>query len=203
MRKLSMLLAPLALAGCKQAPELPAVIAPYRIDIQQGNVVTQQMVAKLKAGMTRAQVRFALGSPLVVDPFRTDRWDYVYSLQRQGKNIERRHITVIFEADKLVRIEGDVVPMNTLGAMEKPSVISPPEATPANKPEATTPVFPYPALPIEKPAAKPPVAAAPAAQSKAAPAEASRTDTAKTGAEKEKPREEKGFFGRMLEKIGF
>ena len=75
----------LALAGCKQAPELPAVIAPYRIDIQQGNVVTQQMVAKLKAGMTRAQVRFALGSPLVVDPFRTDRWDYVWHVSETGQ----------------------------------------------------------------------------------------------------------------------
>ena len=195
MRKLSTLLVVLALAGCKQAPELPAVIAPYRIDIQQGNVVTQQMVAKLKAGMTRAQVRFALGSPLVVDPFRTDRWDYVYSYQKQGKDTEHRHITVIFDEEKLVRIEGDVVPMDTMRATEKPAVKSPLTATPATKPEAATPV--------EKPAAKPPVAATPAAKSGAAPAEASKTDTAKTDAEKEKPKEEKGFFGRMLEKIGF
>lgn len=195
MRKLSTLLVVLALAGCKQAPELPAVIAPYRIDIQQGNVVTQQMVAKLKAGMTRAQVRFALGSPLVVDPFRTDRWDYVYSYQKQGKDAEHRHITVIFDEEKLVRIEGDVVPMDTMRATEKPAVKSPLAATPATKPEAATPV--------EKPAAEPPVAATPAAKSGAAPAEASKTDTAKTDAEKEKPKEEKGFFGRMLEKIGF
>jgi len=195
MRKLSTLLVVLALAGCKQAPELPSVIAPYRIDIQQGNVVTQQMVAKLKAGMTRAQVRFALGSPLVVDPFRTDRWDYVYSYQKQGKDTERRHITVIFDAEKLVRIEGDVVPRDTRPATEKPAVKSPLAATPANKPEAATPV--------EKPAAKTPVAATPVAKSGAAPAEASKTDTAKTDAEKEKPKEEKGFFGRMLEKIGF
>jgi outer membrane protein assembly factor BamE len=200
MRKLSTLLVVLALAGCKQAPELPAVIAPYRIDIQQGNVVTQQMVAKLKAGMTRAQVRFALGSPLVVDPFRTDRWDYVYSYQKQGKDTEHRHITVIFDEEKLVRIEGDVVPMDTMRATEKPAVKSPLTATPATKPEAATPV--------EKPAAEPPVAATPAAKSGAAPAEASKTDTAKTDtaktdAEKEKPKEEKGFFGRMLEKIGF
>jgi outer membrane protein assembly factor BamE len=186
MRKLSTLLVVLALAGCKQAPELPAVIAPYRIDIQQGNVVTQQMVAKLKAGMTRAQVRFALGSPLVVDPFRTDRWDYVYSYQKQGKDTEHRHITVIFEEEKLVRIEGDVVPMDTMRATEKPAVKSPLAATP-----------------VEKSAAKPPAAATPAAKSGTAPAEASKTDTAKTDAEKEKPKEEKGFFGRMLEKIGF
>ena len=66
------------------------------------------MIAKLRPGMTRAQVRFALGSPLIVDPFRTDRWDYVYMFQKQGKDMERRNITVIFDDDKLVRIEGDV-----------------------------------------------------------------------------------------------
>jgi outer membrane protein assembly factor BamE len=195
MRRLTKLVVVLALTGCKQAPELPAVIAPYRIDIQQGNVVTQQMVSKLKAGMTRAQVRFALGSPLVVDPFRTDRWDYIYSYQKQGKDVERRHITVIFEEDRLVRIEGDVVPMDTMRAPDKPAGKPPLAATPANKPEAATPA--------EKPAAKPPVAATPAANSGAAPPEASKTDTAKTETNEEKPKEEKGFFGRMLEKIGF
>jgi outer membrane protein assembly factor BamE len=195
MRKLSPLLMVLALAGCKQAPELPSVIAPYRIDIQQGNVVTQQMVAKLKAGMTRAQVRFALGSPLVVDPFRTDRWDYVYSYQKQGKDVERRHITVIFEEEKLVRIEGDVVPMDTLRATEQPEPKPPLAATPANKPEA--------AAPVEEPAANPSVAATPAATSGATPDEAPKADTAKADADKEKSKEEKGFFGKMLEKIGF
>ena len=109
MRKFLTLLVVLVLAGCKQAPELPAVISPYKIDIQQGNVVTQDMVAKLKAGMTRSQVRFVLGTPLVIDPFRTDRWDYVYLYQRQGKPDERRRITVIFDGDKLARIEGNVV----------------------------------------------------------------------------------------------
>lgn len=195
MRILFPLLVVLALAGCKQAPELPSVIAPYRIDIQQGNVVTQQMVSKLKAGMTRAQVRFALGSPLVVDPFRTDRWDYVYSYQKQGKDIERRHITVIFEEEKLVRIEGDVVPMDTLRATEKPEAKPPLAATPENKPEATAP--------LEKPAANPSVAVTPATTSGAAPAETPKTDTANTDADKQKSKEERGFFGRMLEKIGF
>jgi outer membrane protein assembly factor BamE len=108
MRIPFLLLSVLLLAGCKQLPALPAVISPYQIDIQQGNVVTQDMIAKLRPGMTRAQVRFALGSPLIVDPFRTDRWDYVYMFQKQGKNTERRNITVIFDDDKLVRIEGDV-----------------------------------------------------------------------------------------------
>ena len=108
MRQLIILLVILLFAGCKQMPDVPTVISPYRIDIQQGNVVTQEMISKLKPGMTRAQVRFALGSPLIVDPFRADRWDYVYMYQKQGKETERRNIAVIFEEDKLVLIECDV-----------------------------------------------------------------------------------------------
>lgn len=83
-------------------------LKPYKIDIQQGNVVTQDMVAKLKPGMTPSQVRFALGTPLVVDPFRANRWDYVYRLEKDGKVAEARRITVVFEEDKLKGIEGDV-----------------------------------------------------------------------------------------------
>jgi outer membrane protein assembly factor BamE len=85
-------------------------LSPYKIDIQQGNVVTQDMVAKLKPGMTRSQVRFALGTPLVVDPFHPERWDYVYVLQKKGKTVEQRRIIVVFKDDLLTHIEGDVVP---------------------------------------------------------------------------------------------
>ena len=98
----------LLLAGCGKVPMLPS-LQPYKIDIQQGNYVTQDMVAKLKPGMTRSQVRFALGTPLIVDPFRTDRWDYVYMLHRQGDLVEQRQVTVVFKGDVLDRIEGDVV----------------------------------------------------------------------------------------------
>jgi len=73
MRISVLLIAALAVAGCGQSPKLPAVLSPYRIDIQQGNVVTQEMVDKLKPGLTRSQVRFVLGSPLVVDMFHSDR----------------------------------------------------------------------------------------------------------------------------------
>ena len=94
------------LAGCQAIP----TFRPYRMDIQQGNVVTQEMLARLQAGMTRSQVRFTLGTPLVVDPFRADRWDYVYLYSKGGEVTEQRHIAVVFKDDKLVRIEGDVVP---------------------------------------------------------------------------------------------
>jgi len=98
----------LLLQGCGQIPILP-FLKPYKIDIQQGNYVTQDMLAKLQPGMSRNQVRFALGTPLIVDPFRTDRWDYVYTLQKQGELAEQRLVTVIFRGEVLDRIEGDVV----------------------------------------------------------------------------------------------
>ncbi|MFZ5557430.1 MAG: outer membrane protein assembly factor BamE [Pseudomonadota bacterium] len=89
---------------------LTACVPVYKIDIQQGNLVTQEMVSKLKKGMSRDQVRFALGTPLVTDPFHPDRWDYVYRFERRGRLEEQRRITVIFENDRLARIEGDVTP---------------------------------------------------------------------------------------------
>ena len=125
------------------------LLAPYRAEIQQGNVVTQDMIAKLQPGMTRGQVRFALGTPLVVDPFRQDRWDYVYFLAKQGEVVERRRIVVVFKGDKLVGFEGDVVPQGM--GMAKPG----PEPAPA---AAKPPVDggPPPAEPAPA-AAKPPV----------------------------------------------
>lgn len=105
----------LLLAGCRDMPMLPA-ITPYRMDVQQGNFVTQEMIAKVQPGMTRSQVRFALGTPLVVDPFHGDRWDYIYLYQKAGVVTEQRRIVVIFKDDKLVRIEGDVVPAAPGGA---------------------------------------------------------------------------------------
>ena len=136
MRKIIVLLVLLVFAGCRQVPAIPVptFISPYQIDIQQGNVVTQEMVAKLKPGMTRAQVRFVLGSPLIVDAFRTDRWDYMYMYQKQGKPVERRNLTVIFEDDKLLRLEGDVTtlpPAVTPGLSEKPTLKPASPAAPA------------------------------------------------------------------------
>jgi outer membrane protein assembly factor BamE len=98
------------LAGCSWIPSVPG-LGPHKIDIQQGNYVTQDMIAKLKPGMTRSQVRFALGTPLIADAFHPDRWDYVYMLHKGGRLVEQRHIVVVFQDDKLIRIEGDVVPM--------------------------------------------------------------------------------------------
>ena len=117
----------LLLAGCSNIPMLPS-LQPYKIDIQQGNYVTQDMIAKLKPGMSRSQVRFALGTPLLVDPFRTDRWDYVYTYQKQGELTEQRTVTVVFRGEQLDRIEGDVVaakPAAAAPAVKVPAVNAP------------------------------------------------------------------------------
>jgi len=81
------------------------------MEIQQGNFVTQEMVSQLKQGMTKDQVRFVLGTPLVADIFHENRWDYIFRRQRANSNeVEKRRLSVFFEDGKLVRLAGDVVP---------------------------------------------------------------------------------------------
>jgi outer membrane protein assembly factor BamE len=86
----------------------------YRIDINQGNFLSQDMVDKLKEGQTKQQVRLVLGTPLVASAFRENRWDYVYQFQRNGRVREQRQFTVYFKDDKLVRWEGDEMPQSAL-----------------------------------------------------------------------------------------
>jgi outer membrane protein assembly factor BamE len=82
----------------------------YRINVEQGNLVDQDMVDQLKEGMSRRQVRFIMGTPLIEDTFNPDRWDYPYVL-RNGQDILRQaSVTVHFDGDKLVDVTGDVVP---------------------------------------------------------------------------------------------
>lgn len=98
-------------AGCSSwsTVDLPGV-TPYRMEIQQGNFVSQEMVAKLKRGMSREQVRFVLGSPLLTDMFHANRWDYVFYRDRPNQPREERRMSVFFENDRLARVTGDVVP---------------------------------------------------------------------------------------------
>ena len=102
------------LAGCASSgftlPKIPGIEA-HRMEIQQGNYVTQEMIAKLQPGMTRDQVRFVLGTPLVADAFHADRWDYMFRRQRaNSKEIEQRRIVIFFDDGRLSRVEGDVTP---------------------------------------------------------------------------------------------
>lgn len=85
------------LAGCSM----------YRIDVQQGNVLTDEMLSNLKAGMTKRQVRFLLGTPPITDPFHANRWDYVYSYKKGGGDEERKRLTLYFDGDTLSRYESD------------------------------------------------------------------------------------------------
>jgi outer membrane protein assembly factor BamE len=94
------------IAGCGLAPGL----TPYRIEIQQGNYVTEEMASQLKPGLTRDQVRFVLGTPLVSDLFHEERWDYVFMRQRASSSaIEYHRIAVFFEDGRLKRVEGDMI----------------------------------------------------------------------------------------------
>ncbi len=89
---------------------LLAACAPYKMDIRQGNMVTPEMREKLKVGMTRAQVRMLLGSPLVTDPFHASRWDYVYYLEHDKERVEQQRMTLYFDGDNLKRIDESQMP---------------------------------------------------------------------------------------------
>ena len=82
----------------------------YKIDIEQGNLVMQDMVDQLQPGMKRRQVRFIMGSPLVEDTFNPDRWDYPYVIRNGPEIIREAQVTIYFEGDSLVRITGDYLP---------------------------------------------------------------------------------------------
>jgi outer membrane protein assembly factor BamE len=97
------------LAACSGTPVITNVLSPYRMDVRQGNMVSQEMVAQLRPGLSREQVRFILGSPLVADMFHADRWDYVYRFQPGRGEVEQRVLTVFFQDNKLLRVAGDVV----------------------------------------------------------------------------------------------
>lgn len=97
-------------------------LTPYKMDIRQGNYVTPEMREKLKLGMTRSQVRYVLGTPMVSDPFHANRWDYVYRLEQGGEIVEKQNLTVYFEGDNLVRVDDGGKTVADMPAMEKPPV---------------------------------------------------------------------------------
>jgi len=82
----------------------------YKISIPQGNIITQEMVDQLRPGMTKRQVIFVMGTPLVRDPYHQDRWDYVYNFQPGGGERGQERLSVLFENDQLVSLSGDFEP---------------------------------------------------------------------------------------------
>jgi outer membrane protein assembly factor BamE len=105
----------------------------YRMAVQQGNYLDARQVTQVQVGMTRAQVRFLLGTPMLPQAFDNDRWDYLYTLQmRSLKRPQRQRLTVYFEGDKVARIENDGAPTELPAAA--PAATSPDPAAPAAAP---------------------------------------------------------------------
>ena len=114
VRSAAAVLACLLVTGCSSWPSSGDAVlgffTPYRIDIQQGNVVTQEQLERVKPGMNRLQVRDALGSPLLTDAFHADRWDYIFTLRQSGKELQRRNVVLLFDGDVLKSIEAPELP---------------------------------------------------------------------------------------------
>ena len=136
MQKLLILISIIAsffLVACSNDPVVNRLPFVYRIDIQQGNVIDQEMVDRLRLGMTKRQAQFVLGAPMLVDPFHADRWDYVY-LFRPGSEsrgeARRERISLFFEEDRLVNITGTMQPNpqpDALPANRQITVVVPPQ----------------------------------------------------------------------------
>src|SRR5450631_1312041 len=93
-----------SLAACQSLQSTDSflgVITPYKVEVVQGNVITREQAALIKPGMNRAQVRDVLGSPLLADPFHGDRWDYVFTIRRQGAESQSRRIVVRLDGEEI------------------------------------------------------------------------------------------------------
>lgn len=98
------------------------LLEPYRIDVVQGNVVTQEIMAQIQPGLGRMQVREILGTPLLADPFHLDRWDYVFTIRRQGVADQRRRVSVFFKNDAVERFDTEPLPSERdfVASIDKP-----------------------------------------------------------------------------------
>jgi len=144
-----LLLSSLVLGACssiQQAGQLvPTALSPYKIDIVQGNVVTSEQLAALQLGAPRAQVQAILGTPLMASPFHAQRWDYVFTIKRQGLANQDRRVTVFFKDDKLERTEADALPSESdfVGSLRKPHELGMPKPLEAS--DAALDKYPLPA----------------------------------------------------------
>jgi outer membrane protein assembly factor BamE len=96
--RISIIFVSLLLASC-------GFLTPHKLEIRQGNLISPEMLARVKVGMSQQQVKAVLGTPLVNDPFHADRWDYVYRFVQEGKLIEEKRLTLYFENENLQRID--------------------------------------------------------------------------------------------------
>lgn len=162
----SLCLALLAACGSlgSTADKLAKGISPYKIDIVQGNVVTREQVAYLRPGMPRNVAQDVLGTPLLTSVFHADRWDYVFTLQRQGSEPQARRVTVFFANNVISRIEADELPsetefVSTLRSGVRtgpiPPLVASEEALKKFPPPQRAPAAPAPQAPTPAPAPAP------------------------------------------------
>jgi outer membrane protein assembly factor BamE len=191
------------LPACKSidVPKVPGV-TPYRMVIQQGNFISQEMVSQLKPGMTKEQVRFILGTPLVTDIFHADRWDYVFFRETPDGKREQRNLSVVFENSKLVRVLGDLLPSEGaapqaggFAPLVKPEAKPEPVAKPAAKPAAEAP---KPVAEAQEPAQTGQNWSTAEPEQKPEVAPAAKSEENKAAEEKKEP----GFLERLRQKIG-
>lgn len=95
------------LAGCSSWENFSLVHTP---DIEQGNIITPEMVALLEPGMSKRQVLFALGTPMLVDVFHQQRWDYMFAVKKRNEPLEIKRFSLYFDGESLARFGGDIEP---------------------------------------------------------------------------------------------
>jgi outer membrane protein assembly factor BamE len=116
----------------------------YKINVEQGNIVTQEMADQLKPGMNRRQVKFILGTPLIEDTFNQNRWDYLYVKRNGNKILSESHLTVEFDGDVLVNVTGDLVPADwgTTASAAAVSESKPAASMPSKAAKSPAPIEP-------------------------------------------------------------
>jgi outer membrane protein assembly factor BamE len=153
-----LVLALAALAGCSSLPatdRLLGVVTPYKVEVVQGNVITKEQLAAIRAGMSRAQVRDVLGSPLLMDVFHGDRWDYVFTIRRQGAAPQQRQVIVRFDGDVLKSVDAPELPAERDFVASIDTFKTSRNAPPLALTEAQMKALPLPKAPAAPEAAKP------------------------------------------------
>lgn len=108
MQKLALIFFLLTITACSEFPLV------YKIDIEQGNIIEQEAVDQLIPGLTKSQVRFILGTPINIDTFNQQRWDYIYSMSRGGGGHRQERLSLYFVDDRLEYFQGDFIPTGVI-----------------------------------------------------------------------------------------
>ena len=133
----------------KSTLELADQLTPYKVEVVQGNFVSKEQLQVIRPGMSRQQVREILGTSLLVSAFHNNRWDYVFTIQRQGVEAISRHLTVVFDGDLVDHVEGDEMPTEVDFVSRLDPRKKPPEPPPLKATEEALEKFPAPKSRVE------------------------------------------------------